>query len=349
MLLPGMTLILSTSFLASTHMPMINHGSKLVLLIVSLLLAPTCNSAANWYQKTFQVMGTEAKVEFQADSKQLADKLIKEVVAEMNRIDHLMSPFRAESELSKLNQAAFGRPLQVSAEMYQLLELSIKYSKLTNGAFDITFSSLGYLYDFKKELKPTQKEIDSLTSSIDYQSIVLLPETTSVKFKNRNTRIDLGGIAKGHAVDQCIKLLQTAGIKNAFVSAGGDSRVIGKKNDRLWYIGIRDPRDSEKLIVNLPLEEVSISTSGDYERFFIKDNVRYHHILDPKTGDSARDSQSVTILAPNSTHADALSTSVFVLGPIKGLALINSIPNISAIIIDKKGKMSFTDDLVPAK
>jgi len=349
MLLPGTTPILLTSFLARTHMPVINHGFKLALVLVSLLFLPVCNAAPNWYQKTFQVMGTEAKVEFQADSKQLANKLISNVIAEMSRIDHLMSPFKPESELSKLNKTAFNQPLKVSFEMYHLLELSLQYSKLTNGAFDVTFSSLGYLYDFKKELKPTQKEIDRLTSSIDYQSIVLLPKIMSVKFNNRNTRIDLGGIAKGHAVDQCIELLKAAGIKNAFVSAGGDSRVIGKKNDRLWYIGIRDPRDSKKLIVNLPLEEVSISTSGDYERFFIKDNIRYHHILDPKTGDSARDSRSVTILAPNSTQADALSTSIFVLGPKKGLALINGIPNISAIIIDKEGTMSFSDDLVAAK
>ncbi|MCF6192706.1 MAG: FAD:protein FMN transferase [Kangiellaceae bacterium] len=328
---------------------MISHGFKLVFFLASLLLVPSCYSAPNWYQKTFYVMGTEAKVEFQSGSKSLADKLISDVITEMDRIDHLMSPFKPESELSKLNQSGFNNAFAVSAEMYRLLELSIHYSKLTNGAFDVTFSSLGYLYDFKKKLKPTQIEIDRLTSSIDYQSIILLPETSSIKFKNKNTRIDLGGIAKGHAVDQCIKLLEAAGIKNAFVSAGGDSRVIGKKNDRLWYIGIRDPRDSKKLIVNLPLEEVSISTSGDYERFFIKNNVRYHHILDPKTGDSARDSQSVTILASNSTEADALSTSVFVLGPKKGLALINSIPDISAVIIDKHGKMSFSDDLVPAK
>jgi len=293
-------------------------------------------------------MGTEAKVEFQSDSKNLADKLIKEVVAEMRRIDHLMSPFKPESELSQLNQKGFKKTFKVSNEMFRLLELSVEYSELTNGSFDVTFSSLGYLYDFKKGLKPSQKEIEHLTSSIDYQSIVLMPETNSVKFKNKNTRIDLGGIAKGHAVDQCIEILKSAGIKNAFVNAGGDSRVIGKKNDRLWYIGIRDPRDKSKLIVNLPLEEVAISTSGDYERFFIKDNVRYHHILDPKTGDSARDSQSVTVLASNSTDADALSTSVFVLGPEKGLALINSIPDVSAIIIDKAGKMSFSDDLVPA-
>ena len=348
MLQPGMTLILLTSFLARTFIAVISHGCKLTLLLASLLLAPVSHAAHNWYQKTFQVMGTEAKVEFQAESKQLADKLINKVVAEMRRIDHLMSPFKPASELSQLNQNGFSGAFRVTTEMFRLLELSVKYSELTNGSFDVTFSSLGYLYDFKKQLKPSQKEIENLTASIDYQSMVLIAETNSVKFKNKNTRIDLGGIAKGHAVDQCIELLKSAGIKNAFVNAGGDSRVIGKKNDRLWYIGIRDPRDSDKLIVNLPLEEVAISTSGDYERFFIKDNVRYHHILDPKTGDSARDSQSVTVLASNSTEADALSTSVFVLGPEKGLALINSIPNVSAIIIDKEGKMSFSDDLVPA-
>jgi len=321
---------------------------KFFFLLSGLFFTPVSHSASQWYDKTFQVMGTEAKVEFEADSEKLAQKLIQDVVAEMNRIDRLMSPFKSTSELSRLNREGSSRPVKVTSELFRLLELSIEYSKLTEGSFDVTFSSLGYLYNYRKEQKPSQSQIDDLTPSIDYRSIVLSNKDKAVSFKNSNTRVDLGGIAKGHAVDQCIKLLVASGIKNAFVSAGGDSRVVGKKGDRLWYIGIRDPRDRKKLIVNMPLEEVSISTSGDYERFFIKDKVRYHHILDPKTGDSARASRSVTILAPTSTRADALSTSVFVLGPKKGMALINSIPDVSAIIIDKAGIMTFSDDLAAA-
>jgi len=339
--------------LASGMIPTLLTSSRVkiyqfIFLLSSFVVAPLGHTASHWYEKTFEVMGTEAKVEFEADSAKLARSLIQAVVAEMRRIDHLMSPFKTTSELSKLNREGAYGPVKVTPELFRLLELSIEYSELTQGSFDVTFSSLGYLYDFRKSQKPSQRQINDLAPSIDYQSIMLSSESKVVSFKNKNTRIDLGGIAKGHAVDQCIKLLMAAGIKNAFVSAGGDSRVIGKKEGRLWYIGIRDPRDAKKLIVNMPLEEVSISTSGDYERFFIKDGIRYHHILDPQTGDSARASRSVTILAPTSTQADALSTSVFVLGPQKGMKLINSIPNVSAIIIDKIGNMTFSDDLASA-
>lgn len=306
------------------------------------------SSQQSWYQKSFEVMGTLAKVEFQSSDHLLAQKLLHDVVAEMHRIDHLMSPYKSASELSKLNKNGSRGGQQISKEMYDLLKRSEYFYYLTDGSFDVTFSSVGYLYNYRENSKPTNSQLTALAPSINFKSIKFSPQDHKVSFLDQNTKVDLGGIAKGHAVDRCIEILKNAGIKNAFVNAGGDSRVIGNKNDRLWYIGIRDPRNSEKLVVNLPLEEVAISTSGDYERFFIKDNIRYHHILDPKTGDSVRNTQSVTVLAPTSTQADALSTSVFVLGPIKGMALIDSIPEASAIIIDQKGKMTFSSDLVPA-
>lgn len=324
--------------------------NRLLSLILLLLSLP---AHSQWFEKEFEVMGTIARVEFETESEQKAQLLITDVIDEMNRVDQLMSPFKTTSELSKLNQQAAKHPVQISDELYRLLQRSAYYSNLTQGAFDITFSSVGYLYDYRNNKKPTKAQKESLVSSINYKSVKLSNQLSSVKqsivqFKNPNTKIDLGGIAKGHAVDQCIKLLQKSGIKNAFISAGGDSRVIGRKNGRLWYIGIRHPRNKDKLIVNLPLENTSISTSGDYERFFIQDNIRYHHIIDPKTGDSSRNSQSVTILAENSVDADALSTSIFVLGPVKGMALVNTLPNVSAIIVDINGKMTVSDDLVNA-
>ncbi len=316
---------------------------KSLFLIVFLFYSVELE--AKWYQQSFDVMGTRAKVEFESDSPELAEQLLKQVVFEMNRVDQLMSPYKPASELSILNQTAAKGYVKISKELFNLLVKSESYSKLTQGAFDVTFSSVGYLYDYRKQSKPDAKTIKALKSSINYQSIQLKAETSEVKFVDENTKIDLGGIAKGHAVDQCIELLKRHGIKNAFVSAGGDSRVIGSKGDRLWYIGIRHPRDAEKLIVNMPLQEVAISTSGDYERFFEQNGIRYHHIIDPNTGDSARSSQSVTILADTSVDADALSTSIFILGPEKGMAMINQLPNVSAVIIDKNGKMTFSNDL----
>jgi len=315
------------------------------LLVIALLFV-SLPCYAKWYHKEFEVMGTKAKVELESDSPQLAQELMLKVVEEMNRIDRLMSPFKPSSELSKINDLAASQEVKISKEMFQLLQRSIEYSEFTGGAFDITFPSVGFNYDYRNKIKPTDRQRKELIHNIDYKSIQLNSNHTSIKFNSKQTKIDLGGIAKGHAVDRCIEILVSKGIKNAFVNAGGDSRVIGKKKDRMWYIGVRHPRDENKLIVNLPLENVAISTSGDYERFFIQDNVRYHHILDPATGDSARKSQSVTIIASNGVDADALSTSIFILGSKEGLKMINQMPDVSAIIIDKDGRMKFSDDLM---
>jgi len=306
------------------------------------------HTATQWYSHSFDVMGTRAKVEFETDSAQLAKRLIEQTVAEMQRVDRVMSPFKASSEISRINQLAAKAPLKISHEMFYLLEKSLYYSKLTQGAFDISFSSLGYLYDYRKHLKPTEQQKRTLSQYIDYRSIQLNRQDSSVYFEHPQIKIDFGGIAKGYAVDRCIAILKAQGVENAFVNAGGDSRVIGRKNGRLWYVGVRHPRDADKLIVNIPLEDLAISTSGDYERYFTEKGIRYHHIIDPKTGDSARLSQSVTILADDSIDADALSTSIFILGSTKGLALINRIPGVSAIIVDKQGKLSYSDDLTNA-
>jgi len=159
-------------------------------------------------------------------------------------------------------------------------------------------------------------------------------------------RIDLGGIAKGYAVDQSIVLLKGLGIKHAMVSAGGDSRLLGDKHGRDWLVGIRHPRKEQVAAIKLPLADIAVSTSGDYERFFISDGIRHHHIINPKTGDSARELMSVTIIGPKGVMTDALSTTVFVLGVSKGLSLIESLPDYSAIIIDAQFKTHYSSDLM---
>jgi len=290
-------------------------------------------------------MGTQAKIEFESDDVKKAKELTQQLVSEMQRIDSLMSPYKPDSELSLVNQKAAQKPLKISQELFFVVKRSMEFSHITNGAFDITFSSVGYLYDYPKQIKPSKEVIAELKTAIDYKQVILNEAQTSIYFKDDRIRIDLGGIAKGYAVDRCIELLKSAGIKNAYVNAGGDSRLIGKKNNRLWYIGIRHPRDENKFLTNLPLEEVALSTSGDYERFFIQDEIRYHHIINPQTGTSAKQVQSVTILAEDSLTADALSTSVFVLGVNKGLSLINHLADVSAIIVDNQGKLFVSDDM----
>ena len=295
-------------------------------------------------------MGTAIHVELWHTNKIIAEKNIQRVFTEMQRIDSLMSPFKKDSELSLINNNAAKHPVKISTELYNLIQRSIKISKLSKGAFDITFASVGRLYDYRKKITPTAKEISEKLNKINYKNIQLNKKNKTIFFTQKGTRIDLGGIAKGHAVDNAIKILQQHGISQAMVSAGGDTRIIGDKGGRPWYVGIRHPRDKNKSAVVLPLSQTAISTSGDYERYFIKDNVRHHHIIKPSTGDSARELRSVSILGEDSTTVDALSTTVFILGLNKGMKLISDLPNTEAIIIDNNGRMHYSTGLTtPAK
>lgn len=294
-------------------------------------------------------MGTAIHVELWHTNKLTAEKNIQRVIAEMHRIDSLMSPYKINSELSLINQQAAKHPIKISSELFSLIQKSISISKLSNGAFDITFSSVGQFYDYRKNRTPTTNEITKNLKKINYKNIKLSKKNKTIFFTQTGTRIDLGGIAKGHAVDNAINILLGNGITQAMVSAGGDTRIIGDKGGRPWYVGIRHPRDKNKSAVILPLSQTAISTSGDYERYFIKDNIRHHHIIKPSTGDSARDLRSVSILGEDSTTVDALSTTVFILGLNKGMKLISNLPNTEAIIIDNNGLMHYSTGLQPAK
>jgi len=171
------------------------------------------------------------------------------------------------------------------------------------------------------------------------------PAKKNIYFNQKYVQIDLGGIAKGYAVDRAITLLSDRGITSAIVTAGGDSRILGDKRGRPWMVGIRDPRNKQELVAALPMTDAAISTSGDYERYFESDGIRYHHIISPKTGESIRSTRSVTVIGTNTTTTDALSTSIFVLGQIKGMKLIESTPEVEAIIIDKAGIMYYSKGL----
>lgn len=290
-------------------------------------------------------MGTRIAVQLEAATSVQGNAAIDAVMQEMRRIDQRFSPMRDTSELSRLNARAATEALVVSAEMFGLLAQAHAVSLQTDGAFDLTFASLGRYYDYRKAKKPDPATRARLQQLIDYRGVILQPKTRSVRFSHKAIYLDLGGIAKGYAVDNAIALLQRRGVQNAVVSAGGDSRAIGRKKGKPWTVGIQDPRKPDAMAVVLPLLDSAFSTSGDYERYFVEDGVRYHHIIDPDTGDSARHLRSVTVLAPDATTSDALSTSVFVLGLQKGLALINRLPGIDAIVIDNRGVLHYSNGL----
>ena len=274
---------------------------------------------------------------------------INAVIEEMHRIEAEMSPYIESSHLSRLNEHASHSAVEVSAELLSLIRRSIYFSELTHGAFDITFASAGFLYDYRLAQRPDAAQLRKSVDLINYHNLVLDHRSNTIRFSKGGVRIDLGGIAKGYAVDNCIAILQRLGIRNALVTAGGDSRLIGDRWGRPWTIGIRDPRKEDGVIALLPLVDVAVSTSGDYERYFEENGIRYHHIINPKSGDSARELQSVTIIGPDATTTDALSTSVFVLGLTRGLTLVNRLPGIDAILVDSTGAMHYSEGLESAK
>ncbi len=316
----------------------------LVLLLVWWLLIP--RAAAQWHEFSGQAMGTRIHLELWHEESALARDALKAGMAEMRRIEAAYSPYQSDSELSVLNASAVAGWVPVSAELMHLLQLSRQMSELTKGAFDVTFASAGRYYDYRAKQAPDDKTLTSLLASIDYRFVELDAAARRVKYSQPQVYVDLGGIAKGYAVDQVIDQWRAMGIEQASVSAGGDSRILGDRRGYPWTVGVRHPRQAGELAVRLPLEDTAVSTSGDYERFFVRDGVRFHHILDPQTGKSAQGALSVTILGATAAYTDALSTSVFVLGAKAGMQLIDQLPDGNAIIISPNGEMTYSQGLV---
>jgi thiamine biosynthesis lipoprotein len=243
-----------------------------------------------------------------------------------------------------VNARAAQAPVKISPELFGLLNTALDYSRVTDGAFDITYASVGYLYDFRKHVHPDEKEIKAALPGVNYRHVVLDPAQHTVHFTQSGMRIDLGGIGKGHSVDRGIALLQGRGITRALVTAGGDSRIIGDRFGKPWVVGIRHPDRKEEVIARIPLDDAAISTS-DYERYFDEDGVRYHHIIDPGTGHSASKVRSATIIGPTATRTDGLSKTAFVLGPERALEIYDRLDDIDAILVTRDGRVLYSKGL----
>ncbi len=317
-------------------------GAICILFFITLHSAMTI---AQWQKESYSTMGTNILIEVYHANEDTRQQAINAVKAEMERVNQSMSTYIAHSDISLLNALAYTQDVKVSTEIFDLLVLSNKISNLTHGAFDITYASVGYLYSFPNKTKPSEIQITELLSAVNYKWVELNVSTQSVRFAHKDVKIDLGGIAKGHAVDNAIQILKDIGIKHALVTAGGDTRLLGDRLGKPWIVGIRDPRNRDKQAVVIPLAESAMSTSGDYERYFEEDGRRFHHILSPKTGKSTYEVQSVSIIGPLSVYNDALSTAVFVMGVEKGIGLINALPEFEAIVMDANRKMHYSSGL----
>jgi len=324
------------------------HGMKQLLSIFLTLLAVAQPARAEWMERVEDgIMGTRIVVELWATDKAQGDAAIEAVLAEMRRVDAAMSTYKPTSELSMVNARAAEEPIKITPELFDLLSTSLEYSRITDGAFDITYASVGYMYDFRKHVRPDDKQIAAALPGINYRHVELDRKNSTVHFARPGVRIDLGGIGKGHAVDRGIAVLQARGIEHALVTAGGDSRIIGDRFGQPWVVGIRHPDRKDEVIARIPLEDAALSTSGDYERYFDEDGVRYHHIIDPKTGHSASKVRSATIIGPTATRTDGLSKTAFILGPEKAIEIYNRLEDIDAVLVTPEGKVLYTEGLTP--
>ncbi|MFI4867750.1 MAG: FAD:protein FMN transferase [Steroidobacterales bacterium] len=322
-----------------------NAISRSLLLLSLLAAAP---AQAEWLSRTVDgIMGTRIYVEIWAEDRAKGEAAIDAVMDEMRHIDESMSTYKPTSEVSKVNALAATRPVPISRELFDLLRTAAEYSRITHGAFDITYASVGYMYDFRQHKRPTEGQIESALPAVNYRHVLLNAKSHSVRFSQPGVRIDLGGIAKGYSVDRGIEILRARGYTHALVNAGGDSRVIGDRFGRPWVVGIRHPDHPDQVITRIPLVDAAFSTSGDYERYFDEDGVRYHHIIDPHTGHSASKVRSATVIASSATRTDGLSKTAFVLGPDEAMKIYDQLDDVDAVLVTPDGRILYSKGLQP--
>ncbi len=328
-------------------------GRIIVILVCLSLVAVSFISCAgkeradadSGYQ---MIMGTFAHVVAVAENTGTAKKCVRAALEEIRRVDDLMSDYKSDSEISRVNSQGYEKAVNVSEDTYKVLQRSIEFSKMTGGAFDVTVGPLVALFRKAKENKvaPSEEQIALAKSKVGFEKLKLDSENMTVQFSDDGMLLDLGGIAKGYAIDKAIEAAKRYGAIGAMVDIGGDVRCFGlpPEGREHWLIGLQDPNSSIEgisgggLRLVLKITNEAVATSGDYQQFVLIEGKRYSHIMDSKTGTSAERLSSVTIIAENATDADAFATAVSVMGAEKGLALIERLPNTEAILITPQPK-----------
>jgi thiamine biosynthesis lipoprotein len=294
-------------------------------------------------------MGSELRLTAWTTDPAGARSAFDAVFKEFDRLDALMSVWRAGSDVLRINAAAGERAVPVSADVREALRTAHQISEWTGGKFDVTFGALADIWKFDHDQDNTVPGGDAIRSRlplIDYRQIAIDEAAGTVFVKRKGMRVHLGGIGKGYAVERAVKIMRRAGLQDFLVQAGGDLYAAGHKDGRPWRLGIDDPRGpGGRSFATVDLSDGTFSTSGDYARSFMKDGIRYHHLLDPATGQPARGCRSVTIVADSPLVADGLSTGVFILGPVEGMALIERLPDVEGVIVTAKNEVLVSSGL----
>ncbi len=296
--------------------------------------------------RTLGVMGTDLVIEVAGKDTAALDAAIEAAIAELRRVEDMMTDWR-ESPLTRLNDAAGKGPYEVPPELAKLLARALLVAEASGGAFDPTYKAFGALWDLKA--KPprfaSDQEIAAARRFVGWQKVVVDLQKSTVTLPE-GFAIGLGGIAKGYGVDRAMQVLMDRGIEHAIVNAGGDLKALGKRLDLPWRVAIKHPRDRERVMAVIPVSNTCLVTSGDYERFVEHEGVRYHHIIDPRTGKPSTGCMSATVIAPDAAFADAVATALCVLGPEEGLALVAKLPRTEALLVAQNGSVHRSPGLI---
>lgn len=301
-------------------------------------------------KSVLKLMGNRFEFTVIAENKEIGNQAIEQAIAEVKRIEELLSTFKNSSQANEINDQAGIKPVKIDREVLQLISRANKISSITDGAFDITYGSIDkslWNFDLNMTSLPDKDTALKTVDLINYHHVLINDEECTVMLKNKGMRIGFGGIGKGYAADKAKQILQNLGIKSGIVNAAGDLITWGEQlNGSAWTIGIADPDQSGRPFSSLNISNMAIATSGNYEKFVIIDGKRYSHTIDPKTGLPVSGIKSVSIICPSAELADALATPVVVMGVKVGLNLINQLKHVECVIIDDHDKLYTSKNII---
>jgi FAD:protein FMN transferase len=321
------------------------------ILMAAVACAPACDvqTRSRLVQRARVSMGSELNLTAWTDDEASALAAFDAVFAEFDRLESLMSVWREGSDIVRMNAAAGDHPVPVSPEVREVLEIAHQVSEWTDGTFDVTFGALSDLWKFDHDQDdqiPDPQEVHRRLPLVNYRNLDIDAHAGTAFLKRKGMRVHLGGIGKGYAVDRGVAILRGRGLRDFMIQAGGDMYVAGRRGDRPWRLGIRDPRGpADKIFASIELSNGTFSTSGDYERYFMKNGRRYHHILDLRVGEPATLCRSVTLVTDRAVIADALAKGVFILGPDAGMALIERLPAVAGVIVSARNEVRVSSRL----
>ncbi|MBM7555890.1 FAD:protein FMN transferase [Halanaerobacter jeridensis] len=326
-----------------------NKKLYILALVLVLILAAIFfyNNRSTSKTRTSYKMGTIVKIKVYSPK---AEQIIESTFKLLDRLEQKLSSHIKESEINKINAMAGEKAVKVSDDTYRVVSKALEYAKLSKGRFDPTIGPVVELWGIGTDSQkvPKENELKEKVELVDYQQVKLYPEKKKIMLLKKDMSLDVGGIAKGYAADKVIDLFKGKNVEKAFISLGGNVSVLGTKGDgSAWEVGIQAPQANRgEVMASIKLKNKTVVTSGNYERYFMKDGVRYHHILNPNTGRPAKNGIiSSTIIADSSFDADALSTIVYILGVDKGLELINDLDNVQALVATEDNKIYITEGI----